>query len=72
MKIFSTLRKHKKKSIAAAVVLALVVFGIVNGSKPKEPEYVTEAAKRGEVRQTVEAVGTVVSDRELELRFSSV
>ncbi len=72
MKIFSTLRKHKKKSIAGAVVLLLMGLGIANGLRPKKPEYLTELAKRGEVRQTVEAVGTVVSERELELRFSGV
>jgi multidrug efflux pump subunit AcrA (membrane-fusion protein) len=61
-------RTHKKKSIAAAIVLAVILLIVVT-RKPAQPEYITELAKKGDLTQTVEAVGTVVSERELELRF---
>ncbi len=69
-KFLGILKNHKKKSIAAAIILALIGFGIAQGSRPKQPEYLTAEAASGDLTQTVEAVGTVVSERELELRFA--
>lgn len=60
---------HKIATIVTAVI-ALPVLGIVwFALSPTQPEYVTEVAKRGDLRQTVEAVGTVISDRDLNLQF---
>jgi RND family efflux transporter MFP subunit len=68
-KILGFAKNHKWKLIIAAVVLiplgAIVSFAL----SPKQPTYVTEAAEKGDIRQTVEAVGTVISDRDLELQF---
>ncbi len=71
-RILGTLRTHKKKSIAIA--LAVVVVGLlVRASRStKPPQYVTETVIRGDLRQTVEAVGTVTSERELDLRFGGI
>ena len=49
-------------------MLGLIVWGV---TRPAVPEYVTALAERGDLRQTVEAVGTVISERELELRFGA-
>ncbi len=70
--IGQTLGRHKKKSIAIGIVLLLVLLAGWRMSRPKQPEYVTEVAARGDLRQTVEAVGTVTSDRDLELKFAGV
>ncbi len=71
-KIFGTLRTHKKKSIAIAIVVVLVGLGISSAMAPKAPEYVTEPVLRNDLRQTVEAVGAVTSERELDLKFAGI
>ena len=67
----SFIRTHKKKSIAGAIIVLLAVIGFARAGQPAEPEYVTAVAARADLRQTVEAVGTVVSEKELELRFAN-
>jgi RND family efflux transporter MFP subunit len=62
-------RTHKKKSIAGAVVLVLVAWGVYGATRPKQAEVISAVAERGDLTQTVEAVGEVTSERELELRF---
>lgn len=66
----SFIHRHRKKSIAGAIVFVLLLLWLLFGRGPAQPEYVTAQVKRGEVRQTVEAVGTIVSERDLELRFA--
>jgi RND family efflux transporter MFP subunit len=46
--------------------LAVLVFVL---SRPKSPEYVTEEVARGDIVRTVEAVGSVISERDLALQF---
>ncbi|MBI2636434.1 efflux RND transporter periplasmic adaptor subunit [Candidatus Peregrinibacteria bacterium] len=74
MLLFSTIlarcKRHKKKATAGVVLLVLAGFGFARAMRPEQPEYVTAQAKRGDLRQTVEAVGTVISERDLELRFA--
>jgi RND family efflux transporter MFP subunit len=61
--------RHKIATIVTTLI-ALPVIGIVAFAlSPTQPEYVTDVAKRGDLRQTVEAVGTVISDRDLNLQF---
>src|SRR6185503_16005795 len=55
-------------AIIALPILAVAFFAL----SPSQPEYVTAVASRGDIQQTVEAVGTVISDRDLELQFPSV
>ncbi len=69
MPILSTLRRHRKKSIAAGVILALLIGGIAFAIRPRKHQYVTAQATVGDLRQTVEAVGTVTSEKDLSLRF---
>ena len=69
--LWQLLKRHKKKSIAGVLLLALAGFGISSAMRPAKPEYVTAVAEKSDLRQTVEAVGTVVSERELELRFGA-
>lgn len=65
---------RRKPKTTAAIALGVVVAGFVLRGllSPSQPEYVTAKATVTDIRQTVEAVGTVVSERELELRFSGV
>jgi HlyD family secretion protein len=65
------LKRHLKKTIVILVVLffAWVVFAV---TRPKQPTYVTASAQRGELRQIVEAVGTVISEKDLALQFPTV
>ena len=54
--------------IGFLIVLPLVGLTAL-ALQPAPPEYITAAAERGELRQTVEAVGTVISERDLNLQF---
>lgn len=65
------IRRHPKRVILGVVVLLLVMI-IRSVSQPKQPEYVTAQAQRGDLLQTVEAVGNVVSEKDLELQFSTI
>ncbi|MBP9773446.1 MAG: efflux RND transporter periplasmic adaptor subunit [Candidatus Peribacteraceae bacterium] len=69
MKKFFSALWHRKWLILAGVVVALIILGVYSLSQPKPPEYVTALSTRGDLRQTVEAVGTVISDRDLALQF---
>lgn len=61
--------RHKVATVIT-VAVALPVIGIAAFAlSPSQPEYVTDTAKRGDLRQTVEAVGTVISERDLNLQF---
>ena len=61
--------RHKKLSAALAIAAIIVAYGIFAMTRTAPPEYVTDTAKRGDLRQTVEAVGTVISERDLALQF---
>ncbi len=65
------LRIHVKASIATFVILLLAWTSYVV-TRPKQAEYVTAIAERGELRQTVEAVGIVISEKDLALQFPSI
>ncbi|MFA5800215.1 MAG: efflux RND transporter periplasmic adaptor subunit [Candidatus Peribacteraceae bacterium] len=62
------LRWHLKKTIAIVVV---VIFAWISYAvtRPKQPVYITAVAQRGELKQIVEAVGNVISEKDLELQF---
>lgn len=69
-RLWQILKAHKKKSIFGLVVIILAII-ISRCSGEKAPEYLTAVAERGDIEQVVEAVGNVVSERELELRFAT-
>jgi HlyD family secretion protein len=62
-------RKYPKRSLAIIVVLGLLYLLIWALRQPAPPEYVTEVAVRGDLVQVVEAVGEVISERDLNLQF---
>ncbi len=63
------LKRHWKK-ILLIILIGLPVAGIAAFLfSPKEPEYVTDVVRRGGLLQTVEAVGEVISERDLKLQF---
>lgn len=65
---FRFIRRHLKKTIAIVVV---VIFAWISYAvtRPKQPVYITAVAQRGELKQIVEAVGNVISEKDLELQF---
>lgn len=68
---FAYIRTYKWRFIIAAFVglpLAAIIFFALS---PTQPVYVTQTAQKGDLRQTVEAVGTVISERDLELQFAT-
>jgi len=69
--ILGFLRRHLRWTIVGLVVLfiAWVVYAV---TRPSQPTFVTAEAMRGDLRQLVEAVGTVVSEKDLELQFPIV
>ncbi|MAE68253.1 hypothetical protein CL635_00365 [bacterium] len=69
MKVLNFVRK-KWKMILILVVIALPIIALTNflTSEP-EPEYLTEQVKRGDLVQAVEVVATVISEKDLELKF---
>lgn len=70
-RITAWIRRNKWKSVIAAIVLALIVFLVHAVTKPKALQYVTAPAVQGDLTQTVEAVGTVISEKNLALQFRS-
>ncbi len=62
--------KRRPWRTAIIVIVLLAVLGIVwKATRPAKPEYVTAVAARGDLRQTVEAVGTILSERDMRLQF---
>lgn len=70
-RVYRFIRSHLKSSIAVFVVL-VIAWAVYAVTRPTQPVYVTDTARRGDLRQTVEAVGTVVSEKDLALQFSSI
>lgn len=62
-------RKHKWKIIIAVTILGVLTFGYFKITQEPVPEYITAKVVRGDLVQTVEAVGTVTSERDLKLQF---
>lgn len=62
-------RFHWKAAIAMLFVGVPVLFLVRFLVTDTPPEYVFAESKRGNLLQTVEAVGTVISDKDLELKF---
>lgn len=69
---FSFLARHKKKSIASLILILLLGTVVFFVMRPKAQEYVTAVAEIGDIEQTVEAVGTVISENDLQLKFPGV
>ncbi|MFH0769743.1 MAG: efflux RND transporter periplasmic adaptor subunit [Candidatus Peregrinibacteria bacterium] len=69
LRLIHVLWKHKGKTILALVILvpfALLLWYIF---APAKPQYLTAVSRRGELIQRAEAVGTVISDRDVALKF---
>jgi HlyD family secretion protein len=63
------LKRHKWKATIGALLLTGTAYGYYAITKEPAPEYITAAVTRGDLVQTVEAVGTVTSERDLKLQF---
>ncbi len=64
--------RRKLKWVIALLVLLLVGSAVFAATRPKQVVYVTSPAERGDLRQTVEAVGTVISEKDLALQFPTI
>lgn len=64
--------RHHPKSTISLIVIFLIVWASYAVTRPPKPEYVTAQSTRGDLRQIVEAVGTVTSERALELQFPAL
>ena len=62
-------RRHPWRTIFIVLPVALVVLAVWGLTRPAAPELVTAVAERKDIVQLVEAVGTVVSERDLALQF---
>src|SRR5690606_38374756 len=69
LSIWTIINRHRWKTFFAIIALLSVAGVSYAILKPTKPEYITELSKRGDLRQTVEVVGTVISDRDLQLQF---
>ncbi|PIQ76271.1 hypothetical protein COU78_04915 [Candidatus Peregrinibacteria bacterium CG10_big_fil_rev_8_21_14_0_10_49_24] len=68
-KFRNIVRTHWKK-LLIAIAVGIPVLGISYFLlHEKKPEYITDIARRGKLIQTVEAVGTVISEKDLDLKF---
>jgi RND family efflux transporter MFP subunit len=62
-------RRHPWRYGIILVVLLAIVGGSMAMGGPAQPEYVTETSKKADLVQTVEAVGTLISEHDLKLQF---
>ncbi|MBT4021645.1 efflux RND transporter periplasmic adaptor subunit [Candidatus Peribacteria bacterium] len=67
--IRTILRNHWGKLTVVALVFLTLTYGYLKVTAEPEPEYITAMVIRGDITQTVEAVGTVISERDLNLQF---
>ncbi|MBI3619257.1 efflux RND transporter periplasmic adaptor subunit [Candidatus Peregrinibacteria bacterium] len=65
----AAIRRNKWKSSIGAIVAILLVLFVRKITRPNPPQYITATATRGDLVQTVEAVGTVTSEKDLDLQF---
>ncbi|MBU0766311.1 efflux RND transporter periplasmic adaptor subunit [Patescibacteria group bacterium] len=68
-KLLPFTQKRWKLLLILAIILLPILWGAVWLFSPEEPEVVLATAMRGDLVQTVEAVGTVISEKDLKLRF---
>ena len=61
-------RRWKLLLLATCVVVPMLALGVFLFG-PEKPEFITATAERGDLIQSVEAVGTVISEKDLELKF---
>jgi len=62
-------RRHPKASLAIVLTGCLLYLLIWYLQQPAKPEYITETAKRQDLVQIVEAVGEVISEKDIKLQF---
>lgn len=62
-------RRHPFYAVPIVLVTLLILWGIYGAFQPTQPDYVTNVVERKDVSQTVEGVGTVISERDLGLQF---
>lgn len=70
--IFAFIKRNKWRLLIAAVIILPVAGLAMVALSPKQPEYVTAVSEKQDLKQTVEAVGTVISERDLQLQFASM
>jgi RND family efflux transporter MFP subunit len=69
MKLPSFIARHKIATVVTVVIVLVIGIPVALLLRPQQAQYVTAAAEKGDIIQTVEAVGTVTSEHDLELKF---
>lgn len=67
--VWNVVRRHPKASLAIVLTGCLLYLLIWYLQQPPKPEYITETAKRQDLVQIVEAVGEVISEKDIKLQF---
>lgn len=62
-------RRHPVWSVVLGILLALMALLLWYIFKPAQPQMITDTVRRGDLTQKVEAVGTITSDRDVNLKF---
>jgi len=61
--------RHRWKVSIGMTLFLLLAYGYHTITQEPEPEIITAEIQRGDLVQTVEAVGTIISERDLKLQF---
>lgn len=63
------IRRHPWRTVFITVPVVLVALAVYGLTRPTPPELIVATSERKDIAQVVEAVGTVVSERDLQLQF---
>ncbi len=62
-------RRHPWRTVFISVPVLLIVMAVYGLTRPTPPELILATVEQKDITQLVEAVGTVVSERDLQLQF---
>ena len=68
-RILASARRHKWRTLFITIAVLGIGGAAFAFSRPATPDYVTAVSERRDLIQTVEAAGTVISERDLALQF---
>lgn len=69
--MFTAIRRHPWRTTIVAIIMLAVGVPVFFLTREGQPEFIIAQARKGNLVQTVEAVGTVSSDRDLKLQFGA-
>lgn len=69
MNLPGAIRRHPWRTVFIVLPVVLVVMAVYGLTRPTPPELILAQVEKKDIAQLVEAVGTVVSERDLQLQF---